>query len=459
MALKVMVYNVEYGGNKKTDAVMRSVGADVVGVLESYNRLPEIAKNAGYPYYDLGLQLLSKYPILEPSGANGRYALIEVRPGYAVAFFNAHMDYVKYGPKMIRRGMTVDEVLRSEREVRLSSMNTLVPAMTGLAADGWPVILTGDFNEPSSLDYTAATVGVQPGVTTAVAWPISTTLLGKGMTDAYREVHPDPVTDPGLTWGFNRKNPPDRIDYTYVAGPVEVTDSQLVGKDGDPGVDIGFPAWTSDHRAVVSDLQVTPQPLPTLVALDSRMLTKGDTLTVRYRLPDPGDGTVEVLPEKARLDATTYDAAGTAGTLTVETKGLAPGGYRVVLQDGSGTTLARNRFWVRPVDPRVVLRTHKQTYDVGEPIKVRWHDGPANRWDWIAVYRAGASNPDKDDYLVWAYTGLHDSGVLPPSVSGSAVLGRDTQGHPWPLPAGSYVLRYLLTDQYDSVGSTTFVVR
>lgn len=459
MALKVLVYNVEYGGNKKTDAVMRSVDADVVGVLESYNRLPEIAKNAGYPYYDVGLQLLSKYPILEPSVANGRYALIEVSPGHAIAFVNAHMDYVKYGPKLLRKGATVDAVMRSEREVRLSSMDKLVPAMTGLVADGWPVILTGDFNEPSSLDYTAATVGAHPGVTTAVPWPISTRLLGQGMTDAYRDVHPDPVTDPGVTWGFDTKHPGDRIDYTYVAGPVQVTGSKVVGKSGEPGVDVGFPAWTSDHRAVVSDLQVTPQPLPTLVALDSRMLTRGDTLTVRYRLPDPGDGTVEVVPDKARLAGRTYAAAGTDGTLTVETKGLAPGGYRVLLHDGSGATLARNRFWLRPAHPRVVIRTDRASYGVGEPIAVRWHDGPANRWDWIAVYRAGASDPGKDDYLVWAYTGLHDSGVVPPSASGSAVLGRDTQGRPWPLPPGSYVLRYLLTDQYDSVGSTTFVVR
>jgi hypothetical protein len=38
------------------------------------------------------------------------------------------------------------------------------------------------------------------------------------------------------------------------------------------------------------------------------------------------------------------------------------------------------------------------------------------------------------------------------------VFGRDQQGKPWPLPPGHYTLRYLLTDQYDSVGSTSFTV-
>ena len=45
--LDVFVYNVEYGGDESTDAVIRGVDADIVGVLESYNRLPEIAANTG----------------------------------------------------------------------------------------------------------------------------------------------------------------------------------------------------------------------------------------------------------------------------------------------------------------------------------------------------------------------------------------------------------------------------
>ena len=81
MSLSLLVFNVEYGGTKATDAVIADLKADVVGVLESYNRLPKIAAAAGYPYYDVGLQIMSKYPILEPSGADGLYSYIEVRPG------------------------------------------------------------------------------------------------------------------------------------------------------------------------------------------------------------------------------------------------------------------------------------------------------------------------------------------------------------------------------------------
>ena len=47
MRLEVLVDNVEYGGDESTDAVIDAIDADIVGVLESYNRLPEIAANTG----------------------------------------------------------------------------------------------------------------------------------------------------------------------------------------------------------------------------------------------------------------------------------------------------------------------------------------------------------------------------------------------------------------------------
>ena len=141
MPLSVLVFNVEYGGTPATDAAIRDVHADVVGVLESYNRLPEIAAAAGYPYYDLGLQILSKYPILEPSAAHGLYAYIEVRPGEAVAMIDTHLDYVQDGPNRLNRGVPVAAVLRTERQDRLSTIRTLLPSAKGLLADGWPPLL------------------------------------------------------------------------------------------------------------------------------------------------------------------------------------------------------------------------------------------------------------------------------------------------------------------------------
>ncbi len=456
--LDVLVYNIEYSGGRATDAVIRSLDADVVGVLESYNRLPTIARKTGYDYYNVGLQLLSKYPIHEPSGAEGLYALIEVQPGYVVAFFNTHLDYVKYGPRLLKSGTAVDAVIASENEVRTSSILKQTPDMVRLADEGYPVFLTGDFNEPSSLDYTASGVETRDFVSEPVPWPVSQTLLDLGLRDTYREIHPDPVVDPGVTTA--KREGGDRIDYVYAGGPTTTVSSQLIGEPGGVGVDVEFDPWTSDHRAVLSTVEVTPIAVPTMVALDRRMLTEDEPLLVTYNDGSDDNGTVTVAAvEAAAAPVLTLPAPGPSGQLTIDTGALAPAGYEVVLLDEAGAELARNEFWVRSADATVSISTGRASYDVGEPIEVSWVDGPANRWDWIGVYKADKSNPEKDYYLLWGYTGLHDSGALPPTVAGAMVLDESSQGKPWPLPPGKYVVHYLLTDEYTSAGSTPFRVK
>jgi hypothetical protein len=346
--------------------------------------------------------------------------------------------------------------------VRTSSMRILTPSIQRLLGDGYPVILTGDLNEPSSLDYTKATIGTRPGIDRPIPWPVSRLLLGIGMKDVFREVHPDPVADPGLTHDnpdFRRGGLGDRIDYMYAGGPVDAVDAQLVGETGGPNVDIGFDKWTSDHRAVVATLKVDPVPLPTTVSLDRRMLTRGDEFTVYYNAPGATQLSVAVVPEGKGTSAAvaTQPLEGASGSITMGTASLPPGGYEIAMMDGD-EKIAENQFWVRAQQASVQITTDKQRYAVGEPIKVRWDDGPANRWDWIGLYRAAAANPHTDDYLLWGYTGGHESGALPPSVSGSMTLDGSAQGSPWPLPAGHYVVHYLLTDQYNSAGSTRFTV-
>jgi Endonuclease/Exonuclease/phosphatase family len=453
--LEVFVYNVEYGGDESTDAVIRGVDADIVGVLESYNRLPEIAANTGYPYYNVSLQLLSKYPIHEPSGAEGRYALIEVRPGQVVAFFNIHLDYVKYGPKLLRNGASVEEVLASENEVRTSALDEPLRLMGDLIGQGYPVFFTGDHNEPSSLDWTEATAAARPDVDEAVAWPVSEAILGLGFRDTYRDIHPNPVQAPGIT----HEGAGDRIDYVYAAGPSVTLDSRLVGEEGGSEVELGFDPWTSDHRAVVSTFDVTPVPMPVMVSVSEALLTQGDPLTVAYRSSGP-EGTVAIVPSEAETGspAVTEDVSGSSGAFDVDTAGLGAGGYEAVLSGGDGAELARVAFWVRDPNAQIEVSTDRSTYGVGEPIVVSWKDGPANRWDWIGIYEAAKSDPKVDYYLIWNYVGLHAAGTVPPSVAGSMTLDETAMGNPWPLPPGRYVVHYLVTDRYRSIGSATFRV-
>ncbi len=457
MDLSVLTYNIEYSGDKTTDAVIEDIDADVVGVLESYDRLPEIAERTGYPYYNLGLQLLSKYPIHEPSGADGLYALIEVQPGYVVAMFNTHLDYVRYGPRLYLGGMPLDEVMASEDEVRTGSIEVLTPDVRTLLGEGYPVFLTGDLNQPSSLDYTEETIGMREGVTEAIPWTVSEALLAAGLRDSFRDIHPDPVEVPGITHGnpdFRKGGFGDRIDYLYAGGPAVTGSSELVGEAGAPGVDREYDPWTSDHRAVLSTFDVTPVELRQTLSLERRLLTGGEELGVLYNAPGSAENTIAIVPEGGSADDALASEAvsGEAGTTSFDTSSLDPSGYDIVLVDAEGDELERNSFWVRSAEDDVTLSTDQATYAVGEPIEVTWDDGPANRWDWIGVYEAGAADPKQDDYLIWGYTGGHDAGALPPAVFGTMTMGPDSQGRPWPLPPGDYRIHYLLADQYNSAG-------
>ena len=475
MQLKVMEFNIEYGGTlvslKKTEAAIALANPDVAGIEESYANLPKIAKATGYPYYNSSLQILSKYPIYEPSGGDGLYALIEVQPGYAVAFCNIHLDYVFNAEAALLRGKPLAGVLAKENEVRTSALDQQYRVLPALAAQGYPVFLTGDFNESSSLDYTAAAVGSRRQITQAVPWPVSEKLLSLGFHDSYRDIHPDPVKDPGITWPAARPkvaawagNPTakdfrDRIDYVYTAGPSKTLASEIVGEKADPGASLSVTPWPSDHRAVLSTFQITPAALPTMVAVNARLLTVGDTITVTYHGAPKGSGLVEIQSADGskHFEGHGIDASDGQVEFSSRQPNYPPGGYQVALYK-NGKLVARVPFWLRAKHAKVKLATDKPTYTVGEPIKVSWTDGPANRWDWIGVYKAKAADPNVDYYLIWDYTGGHASGTVPPQVDGSVTLGASSQGKPWPLPPGKYVVHYLLTDAYQSAGKTTFTV-
>ena len=93
----------------------------------------------------------------------------------------------------------------------------------------------------------------------AVRWPASKALADAGFGDSYRDVHPDPVADPGFTWSPGGPETQqhdffDRIDWVLHAGPATTLTSRLVGEKGNPQVDLAFrqavpdrPPWRRLH--------------------------------------------------------------------------------------------------------------------------------------------------------------------------------------------------------------------
>src|SRR6185312_543149 len=217
-------------------------------------------------------------------------------------------------------------------------------ALPPLAASGMPTFLTGDFNTPSHLDWTAAVSSVRPDVPFPVDWPVSHALADAGFRDSYRAVHPDPVAVPGFTWtpGGPESDPRevhDRIDWVLSSGPAETLDSTVVGEAGGPDVGIGFTPWPTDHRGVVSTFRVTPAVPSPFVAPSARRVFVGDSLGVTYRATAATGQSIKLVPAGQGASAAVRSVsvgppASRDGTATFSTAGLAPRPYDAILVSG-----------------------------------------------------------------------------------------------------------------------------
>jgi len=467
ITLRVMTFNVEYGGTgvdfAKVIEAIELAAPDIVGLEEPEANTRAIAEALGWEHVDPRSDVISRFPILDPPGGEGRFTLVEVRPGEVVAVANVHLPSDPYGPYWLADGRPTQEVLALERRVRLRKLEPVLAALVGLA--GMPAFLVGDFNAPSHLDWTAGAEADGPGAREPVPWPVSRAVEQAGFVDSYRAVHPDPARTPGRTWWAARPpvgddftgHPRDRIDLVYAAGPVRAVASQIVGEVGARDVDLQLAPWPSDHRAVVSTFRVTPAPMPRLVAVnEGRRLRAGDPLDVEFNDPGGAGGRIALVPSDAPGDASgsrpvaSRAVAPGRGSVQLPTGGLAPGAYEVVLLSASDAVLSRAPVRVTSGDPTRV-EPDRAVYAVGEPIEIHWSNGPGYRWDWIGILPESAA-PALENYLIWRHTDTRIDGALQIDAAGS-----DDQR--WPLPPGGYGVFYLLQDTLNPIARAHFEVR
>jgi endonuclease/exonuclease/phosphatase family metal-dependent hydrolase len=456
--LTVMTFNVWYGGVQvdfdQIGSAIRAARADVVGVQEPEGSLRRIARSAGMPYVDESLHLISRYPLFGVRRDDVRLGFAALDLDHVVAIANVHLTATPYGPELAASGRTARQVLRVERQTRLPEITPYLRPFGRLARADVPVFLIGDMNSPSHLDWTPAAVGTRPQVRFPLEWPVSSALAEGGFRDSYREAHPDPVANPGLTWTpgtppprIRRRETLDRIDWVMASGPATTLSSALVGEVGGPDVDIGLSRWGSDHRAVASTFEVTPGPAPPLVSAVPRVARAGQRVTIRYTRTRAGPGRrIGILPARGRSPIMTlpiYDASDHLAAF-FGTGRLAPGRYRAALIDGDGSVAATSPFWVLAPGARPRIRPAKRTYAPGEPIRLRWRNAPGNKLEWIGIFRAGATL-DLYNYLGFRYVGARPNGRL---AFTTADLGR--------LPPGRYVAGLMMDDGYTLLARAGF---
>ncbi|MBN2653078.1 MAG: endonuclease/exonuclease/phosphatase family protein [Spirochaetales bacterium] len=258
---------------------------DVVGVQELNSvKARKLARMTGYnlvcPLSDWSSKIFTKHKIVEV-GHLGLSVKLELPNGKQLWFVNVHLTPIPYGPYEINNitgifgAQTFDpssaedraDIIARNKARRLegSTGRNLLKAIEKASADNLTIIVTGDFNEPSHLDWVQASVdaGYFPAV---MPWPVSVKMAELGFKDSFREIFPDPAAVPGFTWspfekyqtntnaaGETIPEPFDRIDFIYYNGSsVTPADSQIIGPVGDAGSDIHIEKFSSDHRAVIT---------------------------------------------------------------------------------------------------------------------------------------------------------------------------------------------------------------
>ncbi len=475
--LRIMSFNIWYGGVQVSQpeliAILRDSGADIIGLQEPDGQTAALAAAAGYPYVDLRRHIISRVPLFDPKlgerteegqapyplaalDADAPHLWAMVAPGQVVAIGNLHLSSDPYGPDLLRDGATVAEVLQAETDTRLAEIAPYAAGLAPVVASGVPVIVTGDFNTPSHLDWTEAAKGSRPQQTEAIAWPVTEAMEAAGFTDTFRAAHPDPVARPGLTyspgfpWPVQREGESlDRIDYIFTAN-ADLRSAQVWGEPGNPDVDRAFPVWPSDHRAVYAVVTVTPVPAPALLAIEPRLVPEGGTFVARGFLPGDAIWGVRIVPRGG--DPATQTVTSVEGltptwnrAFRLSTLGLTPGPWDAVLIDEAGTEQARTRFSVVDKDGKPTLSAAPSVKS-GEPVTVSWTGAPGLKYDWIGVFAAG--DPNVYNYLAFAYTGA----VLDGSMTLTPDLYYDT------LAPGDYVLRLMSDDHYVVLAEAPFTV-
>ncbi len=439
-------------------SAIRRSNADVVGIEEGGGEIPQIAKALGWRYYDVRMQIVSRFPLIDPPGGNGVYTFVQLRSGGVVAMENVHLPSDPYGPYWVRDGKSLSRVLALENRLRVPPLRPSLAAARTLLSHRIPVFLTGDFNSPSWRDWTPTMVHARFQIRYAVPWPASLVVEHAGFVDSFRAIYPDIASVPGLTWPTRRtipgvwnpgpKEPADRIDFVYAAGAARATASAIIGEPGAPGIHAAFAPWPSDHRLVVSTFDVQPGAPPTLVTVNSRAITINRPVTIRFHRATGQAGRLVIVrgsfaAPRAAIVVEPIPRRVSDGIHRFPTRGLRPGGYAALLVDGAGRVLARYPFWLLEPGVPPTIVTSKLVYRVGEPIVARIENAPGERWDWIAIYKRGA-DPAVAGYGAWTYT----HAIVDGRVTLDAKTAQAGSVGTWPVRPGIYSLYLLKDDLY-----------
>lgn len=320
--IKVLQYNTWNNGRMVTDGRKGIIDAieqtqpDVmllqeVRSQEFIDEVIEYFRQKGVTYYgksmNISTAIVSRYPFESIRNSDelgsGSYAFAKahIRIGdKTLALYSIHLDWLYLG-YYYPRGFdgnsdttpyapitpydnAADVLAVNNKSRRPKEVKALIEDAAKEGEAGNWVIMGGDFNEPSYLDWQENTRTLRNHNNLVINWTCSSLLADAGFKDAYRQCYPNPVTHPGFTCNAGNRwvNPSEytwsygvddreRIDLTYylpapgirmnratVIGPKEDYYDRAIRyeKTADPILTPNC-IWASDHKAVLTEYELS----------------------------------------------------------------------------------------------------------------------------------------------------------------------------------------------------------
>lgn len=239
--------------------LIRATHADIVTMQEAYGSQQRIAETLGYYMQTASakdnLALFSRYPIqklpaTEPFKSNP--GIITLPEGHNILVNSCWLRY-SYNPEYT--GNYPDKGHNPAIWVAEDSIRPLIDIKNILEKDtkpylqpGMSVIIAGDFNSCSHLDWTSAAAPFHYGYG-PVSFPASRYMQEEGFLDSFRQINPDETIRPEGTYAvlYNQLQT-NRIDFIYYkSDELKAVSSKIIRTT--PEID---DVWPSDHAAVLT---------------------------------------------------------------------------------------------------------------------------------------------------------------------------------------------------------------
>ena len=269
--IKVLQWNIWHGGvhivNNGIDRIIdliKATHADMVTMQEAYGSQQRVADSLGYFMHTASpkdnLAVFSRYPItVIPTSrtSNSNPATIVLPNGRQLLVNASWLRYAsspEYTSCYPDTGQDPKRWVAEDSTLSLVDMQYIIEKDTKPYLDGRiPVIIGGDFNSFSHLDWTKAAASLHFGYG-PVAFPTSRYLLKEGYKDSFREINKNEVARPEGTFAaIYGQLQVGRIDFIYYKGRNNIR--AVVSKIVKTASEIDD-VWASDHSAVLTTFEL-----------------------------------------------------------------------------------------------------------------------------------------------------------------------------------------------------------